>query len=243
MKIFPVIPLILLVTLLNAQEAVNEHLKGDWNDVKTALINDPDGYTNIRNEPGTTSEIIDKLYEGEFFRYWPNTESNWLVVYKFDRLYGYVHKSRILDLDDIEDSEFRQLCLETFQKELELAPDLYDRNYRPTPEESKEIRDFHELKYYQVLPRFVEYCTKTKDEELLTLFFKTVNAWPDDETPDFYLGKLFLAEPDWINKMVRSKPEGNMDALVWGFKNVIYNKEGDFTYHIGLIKAFWYDEE
>lgn len=242
MKVFLFIPLVLFATLLNAQEVVNEQLKESWNEAKIALINDPDGYTNIRNGPGTNFEVIARLYKGEFFRYWPNTTSNWFVIYKFDRLYGYVHNSRILDLDDMKDSEFRQLCQEIFQKKIELSPDWSDPNIRPTTEERKTIRDFHELKYYQVLPRFVDYCSSHKDEALVRLFFGTIKTSPDDETPAFYLGRLFLNDPDWINKMVRSKSGVDIDVLVWGFKNVIHNQEGDYTHHISLIKAFWYEE-
>jgi len=60
-----------------------------------AIIQDPDGYTNVRNGMSKNSEIIDRLFEGENYEVFPSSDNNWWVVYTQSNVKGYVHKSRI----------------------------------------------------------------------------------------------------------------------------------------------------
>mgnify|MGYP001095724629 FL=1 len=60
-----------------------------------AIIQDPDGYTNVRNGMSTNAKIIDRLFEGEHYEVFPSSENNWWVVYTQSNVKGYVHKSRI----------------------------------------------------------------------------------------------------------------------------------------------------
>jgi len=63
------------------------------------IINDPDGYTNVRDGKGTTYEVIGEVKEGEQFRYFADLESNWwaieTILYYGTPLKGFIHKSRI----------------------------------------------------------------------------------------------------------------------------------------------------
>jgi hypothetical protein len=60
-----------------------------------AIIQDPDGYTNVRNGMSKNAEIIDRLFEGENYEVFPTSDSNWWLVYTQSKIKGYVHKSRI----------------------------------------------------------------------------------------------------------------------------------------------------
>jgi hypothetical protein len=60
-----------------------------------AIIQDPDGYTNVRNGMSTNSKIIDRLFEGEHYEVFPSSDNNWWAVYTQSNVKGYVHKSRI----------------------------------------------------------------------------------------------------------------------------------------------------
>ena len=66
---------------------------------KSGIINDPDGYTNIRSGPGTNFEIVGKINEGEGIVYWQNEDSNWWKVRKNlhggESIMGFVHRSRL----------------------------------------------------------------------------------------------------------------------------------------------------
>ncbi len=63
------------------------------------IINDPDGYTNIRNGQGSNFEIIGKIEESYQFKYYPNEQSNWWAIKTIPsygtQIEGFVHKSRI----------------------------------------------------------------------------------------------------------------------------------------------------
>ena len=85
-----------------------------------AIIQDQDGYTNVRAQPNAKSKVIYVLHEAEMFEY--NTEdgsSQWVKIFirknKFDihpwaddkDLIGYIHRSRILDIGHLKTGEGR----------------------------------------------------------------------------------------------------------------------------------------
>lgn len=62
------------------------------------FINDPDGYTNIRKDQSSKSEIVGKILDGQRFLYYPNSNSDWWKVEYTNKesiLIGFVHNSRI----------------------------------------------------------------------------------------------------------------------------------------------------
>jgi hypothetical protein len=61
---------------------------------KPGIINDPDGYVNIRKEQSTQSEILGQIKKREVFNYW-ELPTNWFVVETEAGLRGFVHKTRI----------------------------------------------------------------------------------------------------------------------------------------------------
>lgn len=69
------------------------------NDDLIGLINDPDGYTNIRSNPNSKSGVIGKIFKGDYFHYKENINSNWYPITNQTGLKGYIHKSRIERVD------------------------------------------------------------------------------------------------------------------------------------------------
>ena len=67
-----------------------------------AIINDPDGYVNIRKEPNVKSEIVAKIKLNELFFYTLMPKTDWYPVYYDDDgpCIGYIHKSRIKTFED-----------------------------------------------------------------------------------------------------------------------------------------------
>jgi hypothetical protein len=64
------------------------------------IINDPDGYVNVREKPVANAEILYKLQLNQEFRYWEDKNYNWWQVEIYNsgrghRIFGFVHKSRI----------------------------------------------------------------------------------------------------------------------------------------------------
>lgn len=70
-----------------------------------AIINDNDGYVNIRKERNIKSGIVGNIQHGQIFFVTPTTKSNWWSVYTQDggEMVGYIHRSRILLYEDCPD--------------------------------------------------------------------------------------------------------------------------------------------
>jgi hypothetical protein len=69
---------------------------------RPGIINDPDGYSNVRDKPDKNSQITAKFIKDEVFYYTPTNDSDWWCVYKEEggKQVGYIHKSRILKYAD-----------------------------------------------------------------------------------------------------------------------------------------------
>lgn len=67
--------------------AINKYKKG--------LINDIDGYTNIRKRRSVNSEILGRILDGENFIYWILPSGNWYIVQTETGIRGFVYKNRI----------------------------------------------------------------------------------------------------------------------------------------------------
>lgn len=66
----------------------------DLSKSKTAIINDLDGYTNIRAGQNTKSDIVGRIEQKTSFNYWA-TPGNWYIVQTKDGLRGFVYKDKI----------------------------------------------------------------------------------------------------------------------------------------------------
>jgi hypothetical protein len=61
---------------------------------RKGIIQDPDGYVNIREKRSVGSKILGTIKDGEIFYFWELT-GNWYVVQTAQGLRGFVHKTRI----------------------------------------------------------------------------------------------------------------------------------------------------
>lgn len=69
---------------------------------RPGIIQDPDGFVNIRAGASHESPIIGQLHKNDLFFYTPTNTSDWWLIYKEDAftVLGYIHKSRILQYKD-----------------------------------------------------------------------------------------------------------------------------------------------
>lgn len=69
---------------------------------RPAIINDSDGYVNIRKEPNAKSQVVKRIKDNELLFFTPIPKTDWYPVYfKKDGLcIGYIHKSRIKTFED-----------------------------------------------------------------------------------------------------------------------------------------------
>ena len=65
------------------------------NETDYGIIQDKDGYTNLRKEKNTNSEIIQKINTGEKVEILESRDANWFLVKTKNGNEGYVNKSRL----------------------------------------------------------------------------------------------------------------------------------------------------
>ena len=65
---------------------------------RPGMINDKDGYTNIRKEQSQNSQVVYKMKRNDLFFYSPIGGSDWYPISKDDggKIIGFIHKSRII---------------------------------------------------------------------------------------------------------------------------------------------------
>ncbi len=81
-------------------ESIEENNNEDINDndQEVFTINDPDGYTNVREEKNNKSKILFKINEGDEFKV-ISKKSDWWEI-EFNDKTGFVHKSRIISVEN-----------------------------------------------------------------------------------------------------------------------------------------------
>lgn len=87
--------LILILYVLSSNMAVGQIL---------SIIEDPDGYTNVRAGKGTQFKVVGKIIDGQIFYHDGLLEDSWYPVYvrnEDEYLEGFVHKSRIRELKSL----------------------------------------------------------------------------------------------------------------------------------------------
>ena len=87
-------PLVTPGTITPKPPPVIPHVEQDPLFSIRAVIEDPDGYTNVRSMKSASSEIVTKVFEGEVF-YTYTQEGNWWKIKTKDGKIGYMYKDRI----------------------------------------------------------------------------------------------------------------------------------------------------
>jgi len=83
---------------------------------EAAIIQDEDGYTNVRKEASTKSAIIYKLLDNEVFTaFYATKGTQWIEVSYRDKQgkmsSGYVHRSRVLHLSELKEYKGKDIEL------------------------------------------------------------------------------------------------------------------------------------
>ena len=85
--------------ILEAKKFIQKASNNDY--IRLAMINDPDGYTNVRSQPNSKSKILFKIMKDDEFEVInPSKEGSWWIVCHNDN-YGFMHKSRIDIIDGV----------------------------------------------------------------------------------------------------------------------------------------------
>lgn len=201
-----------------------------------AMINDPDGYVNVRADKSTDSEILFKIEETEFFLCEP-TAVNWWKIDNFYTKTGFVHKSRIQLIKYLAENQQRDLIINSINKlnDYRLKYDSL-RMILPNDERMKLLREFENFEetiYTPLLPFLSGLFCKNKDIDLLDKYLKImiINQMSANEMPACTLGDCYLSHPGLVIKQINNysgkDKEYLWSMLTYGFENVTWHKESE----------------
>ena len=209
-------------------------------DNKLAIINDPDGYTNVRKGRGTNYKVVDTLFTEDFFYFEIADKSGWskVIAWRGKQIEGYVHKSKIQEVSKLTANKQKELITNALNRQKLLA-DNYQTAwqdgdslaYRKT---MKELEFHSESKYDPVLNLLPEYFCKTGDVEVVNLFVTTIIADKSSasESPSFAIGACYICKSNEVNGQIgqlknTEQKKQILDQIEWGLLNHFeVNEEG-----------------
>ena len=202
---------------------------------KLAIINDPDGFTNVRSGQGKEFSVIDTINKDDFFYCDPKIQDEWIKIIAMKwkgskQVEGYIHRSRIQFIENLDYKKQKELFFQILNKQRILADSFRNawKNkdsiaYKTTREE---VELYSEVKYSPILDVLPKYFCSTNDTDILQLFLSTM--WADqgsaNEMPSFAIGKCFVCKTDIIIaqlKKIRNVEQKELifDSIEWGFLN------------------------
>lgn len=204
--------------------------------LELAMINDSDGFVNVRVDKSTDSEVLFKIKENDFFLCEP-TADNWWKISVFYEKTGFVHKSRILFIKDLTENQQRNLIVNSMNV-LNVYRLKYDslRLILPKDERMKllrEFEDYEETTYTPLLPFLSGIFCKNKDIDLLDKYLNimVLNQMSANEMPAWSLGDCYLCHPDLVINRINNYNGMDKDylwsILTFGFRNVTWKKESE----------------
>lgn len=197
-----------------------------------AIINDSDGFTNVRSGPETDNKVIDTLFNEDFFYFKLDENSDWAKVtaWKGRQIEGFIHKSRIQEVKNLDNHSLKEMILRVLERQRTLADSFRaawkakdSLAYRTTV---RELEHYSDTKYDPILQVIPEYFCSTSDIETIDKFFATM--WADkgsaNEMPSFSIGDCFICNPDLIIKQLNKITNKEQIKLIighieWGLMN------------------------
>jgi len=199
---------------------------------KLAIINEPDGFTYVRSGQGKDFIVVDTLITDDFFYFQLIDNSEWVKVtaWKGRQIEGFVHRSRVQEVEKLDSKKQRGLIAKTLERHRILADNFQNAwkskdslAYRTTV---RELEFFSDTKYDPILNILPKYFCSTKDIEVLQLFFATM--WADkgsaNEMPSFSIGSCFICNPDLVIEQLAKinnfeQKTFIFDHIEWGLFN------------------------
>ncbi|MFT6747994.1 MAG: hypothetical protein ACJAZ2_002352 [Glaciecola sp.] len=186
---------------------------------KVGIIKDNDGFTFIRKGPAQEATVIDTLFTGEFFQFEPSDSSDWIKIYKMWNVNGYVHKSRIQDINKLSRNVQKIYLDSIFKKEAF----TYAKRINKWDGKTSGLYNFHETKFVPSLHLFIKYMCDSFDERLFRklLDILIIEEHSADETPSTALGFIFRCYPQKVQLIVNEYSSPVIkDCLMLGKGNV-----------------------
>lgn len=190
------------------------------------VINDLDGFTNVRSGKGVGFAVVDKLTQEDFFYADLGESQEWIKVIAVkwsdgSEIEGYVHRSRIQPVRTLSAEQQGKLLKDILTEQLILTQAfIKDDSYR------SELERYDDYRYSPVLEILPQYICKTKDAAILQLFYSVL--WADsgsaNEVPSYIIGECFICNSEFVIKQLELLSNIERQNLVfehieWGLLN------------------------
>ncbi len=146
----------------------------------------------------------------DFFYFSPLEDPDWnkVTVFKEKQITGFIHKSRILEFEKLDNIKQGQIILKTLKRQRELAEDFskaLDSNDEQRYSVARTaLETYSEKKYNAILNVLPTYFCRTNDVEVLKEFFLTM--WADNgsanEMVSFAIGDCFICNFELVGKEI-----------------------------------------
>jgi hypothetical protein len=201
-------------------------------DSRLAIINDPDGFTNVRSGPGKDFLTIDTLFKNDFFYFELTDNSDWAKVtaWKGRQIEGFIHKSRIQEFEKLDKTKQKVYIVEVLGRQEELATNFQkawkSKDSIAYRKAGRELESHNDIRYDPILSVLAIYFCATADLETLKLFISTM--WADkgsaNEMPSFAIGDCYICKPDIVIEQTaklkdKEQRELVFDHIEWGLLN------------------------
>ena len=206
-----------------------------YSQTELSEINDPDGFTNIREGKSSKTPVVAKVELGDFFYAEPSETESWWKVSTIAGLVGYMHKSRvrlIKDMDDDYRKEVIMIALDMRKRDEESVAKAEQSGDEELAHKKRANREQNVWNVYNpALSTFPDYFCENPDEAMVDLFFQTILVTQNsaNEIPSYTLGEMYLCNPDFILKQIGTYEYDDeqtlVGALYWGFENVVYDMD------------------
>ncbi|MCK5740720.1 MAG: hypothetical protein KAH48_00770 [Chlorobi bacterium] len=232
-----------------------------------AIINDKDGFTNLRAKQNGKSKVLRKIKKDELF-YCEETDSDWweavYYTYKTGEIVGYIHKSRVQLFYDLpaETQKKRINTILVRQKKLALesnrlrALQIYKDGKEAWPNEadrvayedvSKKRRLHQENKYETLLNSLPDYFCEQQDGETLQLLFELFDAeWETSclETPTTVSADIFVCNPKLIAKLIPNikNPKTKnfiIETIDYGLETIFQEDDAEYASFKKKLDGVW----
>lgn len=199
-----------------------------------AIINDRDGYANLRDDASDKAKIVTKVTNGEFVSVdVEESKPNWIKVSLKNYSSGYINKSRLLLISNLpalnKKHVFKNGCT------------VYDDKISVTVKSSAFKRDLHKFSYHKdnktVVDKIDGHAVWGEDGDIPKRQITSINivvgdiklsipknAFKDLYEPNYSTLHVYMGKNDIIYiKMDNSDGAGGY-TVIWTIKNGIYVK-------------------
>ncbi|WP_423735509.1 hypothetical protein [Chitinophaga caseinilytica] len=201
-----------------------------------AVINDPDGFTNVRLQPSATSPAPYQVNQYQVFSCTKQPGDWWVfeipegTPMPLPDGKGYIHKSRVRLFSEMPDSALQSTICRLLAHHLETIVasnrlfDKYLANGKKFSAEDEatykklgQLReDVYEYSYYPLMTYMPGYLQRTRDSVVLLAWCKVLaeDTGSASESPGYAMGELFRQAPEWVIRIIRPLPKRERSIVI-----------------------------